>query len=229
MTGRFDPALLPPVPDFLFEAALWGAGIERIAGIDEAGRGALAGPVAVAALILPDEPNLSESLSGVLDSKELTAAERERWSVLLRRIAVAWGVGFASHAEIDDIGIVPAVHLAARRALERLSPAPEHLLIDYLLVPDHPTPQTALIKGDARSLSIAGASILAKTARDALLCELDAEYPGYGFAEHKGYCTPGHLDALARLGACPVHRRSYAPVREISFFLTGSVIGEEDP
>jgi len=149
--------------------------------------------------------------------------ELDLWAMDIRRfgpefrsprytLALAWEVGFASHTEIDDFGIVYAIHLAAGRALKGLLIAPEHLLIDYIFLPEHPSPQTALIKGDARSLSIASASILAKTARDRLLCELDGQFPDYGFAEHKGYCTPGHVEALTRLGPSPVHRHSYRPL-----------------
>ncbi len=204
---------LPERPDLSQEAALWAQGLKWIAGLDEAGRGALAGPVAAAALILPPDPSLTEKLNGVRDSKQMMPLERARWSVRLRRIAVAWGVGFASHAEIDTLGILPATRLAMQRALAALPIAPQHLLIDHLLLPEVEIPQTALTKGDARSLSIAGASILAKTARDALLVALEAEFPGYGFKAHKGYGTRQHLLALRDLGPCPVHRRSFTPLK----------------
>lgn len=202
-------APVPAAPDFRFEAELWGKGVSAVAGIDEAGRGALAGPVAAAALIFPPDPHLSRSLVGVRDSKQMKPAEREYWAGRLPSLARAWGVGFASHQEIDALGIVPATRLAARRALDALDLAPQHLLLDYLRIPDCPLPQTALVKGDARSLSIAAASILAKTARDKLLCQLNCEYPGYGFAAHKGYGTVAHRRALAELGPSPVHRRSF--------------------
>ncbi|HJW89416.1 MAG TPA: ribonuclease HII [Anaerolineales bacterium] len=213
MTGRFDPALIPSAPDLSLEIPLWAAGVVQVAGIDEAGRGALAGPVTAAALILPPEPRLVEWLQGVRDSKELTQQQREVCAARLRQAAVAWAVGWASPAEIDSLGIVRATQRAALRALESLPVAPQHLLLDYLFLEESPLPQTSLIKGDARSLSIAGASILAKTARDARLREMDACHPGYGFAAHKGYCTPGHLEALARLGPSAIHRMSFAPVR----------------
>lgn len=198
-------------PDLSFETELWANGRRHIAGIDEAGRGALAGPVAAAALILPQLLNIKAKLSGVRDSKQMTPNQREIWGRVLRAIALAWGVGFASHEEIDALGILSATRLAARRALESLAVRPDHLLLDYLKLADVDLPQTSLVKGDCRSLSIAGASILAKTARDALMRELDGQYPGYGFAAHKGYGTAAHLGALARLGPCPEHRLSFAP------------------
>jgi ribonuclease HII len=166
-------------------------------------------------VVLPDDPAIMAVLDGVRDSKELTPALREAWAGQIKKVAVCWGVGFASSHEIDTFNIVGAIHLAAQRALKSLSHAPQHLLIDYIFLPDNPLPQTALVKGDARSLSIAAASILAKTARDAQLCALEGEYPGYGFVQHKGYGTPGHLEALGRLGPCPIHRYSYGPVRDV--------------
>jgi ribonuclease HII len=128
-------------------------------------------------------------------------------------VALAWGVGYASEREIDQYGILPATRLAAHRALSLLAVSPQHLLLDYLFLPDEPTPQTSLIKGDERSLSIAGASILAKTGRDALLLQMELDYPGYGFAAHKGYATRAHLQALRELGPCPTHRMSFAPIK----------------
>jgi ribonuclease HII len=202
----------PPAPDLSFETELWMAGIKAVAGIDEAGRGALAGPVAAAALILPAKPGLAPLLTGVRDSKQMTPLARTRWASRLKEIALSWGVGFASAEEIDAIGIVPATCLAAQRAVEQLRPQPEHLLIDYLHLPDTTLPQTSLVKGDARCTSIAAASILAKTSRDLLCHELDIQYPGYGFSQHKGYGTAAHLAALTRLGPAPVHRRSFAPI-----------------
>jgi ribonuclease HII len=202
----------PPTPDLSFETALWQQGRRAVAGIDEAGRGALAGPVAAAAIILPADPNLSQLLTGVQDSKQMTHLARSRWAIRLKEIALSWGVGFASSDEIDEIGIVPATCLAARRAVEQLRLVPEHLLIDYLSLPDIPIPQTSLVKGDARCYSIAAASILAKTSRDSLCCELDNQHPGYGFSRHKGYGTAAHLSALTRLGPTNIHRRSFAPI-----------------
>ncbi len=205
----FDLSLLPPEPDLTFELALWEAGLSAVAGIDEAGRGALAGPVTAAAVMLSPDQGMMHYLTGVRDSKQLTPQQREIAREKILHHAAAWGVGFASNEEIDQIGILPATRLAAWRALQALSIPPDHLLLDYLFLPDIPTPQTALVKGDCRSLSIAAASILAKTARDALLREFDLTFPGYGFAAHKGYGTSAHRDALRRLGVSRVHRRSF--------------------
>jgi ribonuclease HII len=206
----FDSSLLPAEPDLSFELALWQAGIAWVAGIDEAGRGALAGPVAAAAVILPWDETVARQLSGVRDSKQMSAARREVARVKIIQHALAWGVGLSTNEEIDQLGILPATRLAASRALAALNTAPLHLLLDYLFLPDLAIPQTSLIKGDCRSLSIASASVLAKTTRDALLRELDISYPEYGFASHKGYGTAGHRSALKRLGACPAHRLSFA-------------------
>jgi ribonuclease HII len=214
MTKRFDPSLLPLAPDLSIESQLWRAGIQYIAGIDEAGRGALAGPVAAGAVILPQGSTLLDTLRGLKDSKQLTPVQREVWAELLQQVACAWGVGYASQEEIDRIGIIPATRLAAQRAMDNFDLPVEHLLLDYLFLPEVHLPQTNLIKGDQRSLSIAGASVLAKTARDRLLVELDTQYPGYGFAAHKGYATAQHLAALDRLGPSPVHRVSFAPIKE---------------
>lgn len=214
MPRRIDRALIPEAPNFSFEIPLWALGTQYVAGVDEAGRGPLAGPVAAAAVIFPAKPELMAILNGVRDSKELLPALREAWCQRIKEVALGWGVGFAAHTEIDACGIVYATRLAASRALRACKIDPQHLLLDYIFLPDDPLPQTALIKGDARSLSIAAASILAKTARDAHLVELGERYPGYGFAENKGYGTPAHLEALARLGPSAVHRRSFGPVRE---------------
>jgi ribonuclease HII len=209
MPIKFDYSLLPPSPDLCFEAALWDAGIPYVAGIDEAGRGALAGPVAAGAIILPADKRLADELKGVRDSKQMTPSERRAWAARLPGLALTWAVGFASAQEIDEIGIVPATRLAIQRALAQLAPPPLHLLLDFLRLPECSLPQTALIKGDARSLSIAAASILAKTARDQILCQLDQEFPGYGFAAHKGYGTAAHIQSIQRLGASEAHRHSF--------------------
>ena len=202
-----DPEL-PKFPSLEFERVLWKNGYSRLAGIDEAGRGAWAGPVAAAAVLLPDRPELSKTLAGVCDSKLMTPRARTAWTPRIREAALAWGVGFASAEEIDRLGIVPATKLAALRALEGLSP--DYLLTDFLVFGELDLPQTALVKGDRRSLSVAAASVLAKTARDALLCELEQRYPGYGFARHKGYGTRLHQEALRRLGLCEIHRKSFS-------------------
>jgi ribonuclease HII len=209
MSARFDPALLPPSPDLSFEQALWAAGVSRVGGIDEAGRGPLAGPVAAGVVILPPHPEIMERLAGVRDSKQMTPAQRQAACLRIQEAALGYAVGFAEAAEIDEMGILPATRLAAWRALQALELAPKHLLLDYLFLPEVDLPQTSLIKGDCRSLSIAAASVLAKTARDARLVKLEEEYPGYGFARHKGYGTAAHRAALQRLGPCPQHRRSF--------------------
>jgi ribonuclease HII len=209
LMSAFDRSLIPPEPDLSFEQVLWQTGLTSVAGIDEAGRGALAGPVAAAAVILPPEQKIRLWLKGVRDSKQLTPRQRESVREMILKYAAAWGVGFASSVEIDQLGILPATRLAACRALEAMILLPSHILLDYILLPDVVTPQTALVKGDCRSLSIAAASILAKTSRDALMRELDLVYPGYGFARHKGYGTTAHRQAIRRLGASPVHRHSF--------------------
>ncbi|MEA3441659.1 MAG: ribonuclease HII [Chloroflexota bacterium] len=209
MVKKFDVNLLPSAPDFSFEMELWESGLALVAGVDEAGRGALAGPVAAAALIFPSDPSLAAELHGVRDSKQMTPGQRDEWAQRLPEIALACGVAFASPGEIDELGIVPSTRLAMQRALDLLETAPEYLLIDYVELPERPIPQKALVKGDARSLSIAAASILAKTARDTCLRDLARVYPGYGFASNKGYGTEAHREALARLGPCKVHRRKF--------------------
>jgi ribonuclease HII len=193
-----------------YETALWTTGVTRVAGVDEAGMSPLAGPVVAGAVIF--EPG--ERVPGVDDSKKLSAKERERLADEIRERAVAWAVGRAEVHEIDSINIYWAGLLAMRRAVEGLGRAPQHLLLDARLLKELAIPQQRIVKGDAKSLSIAAASILAKTSRDKWMCELDREYPGYGFAKHKGYPVREHTDALMRLGACPVHRRSFAPVRQ---------------
>jgi len=217
----FDLSLLPPEPDLTFELPLWKAGLTAVAGIDEAGRGALAGPVAAAAVILPSTEKIRKSIKGVRDSKQMTPEQRETAREKILYHAITWGVGFASSKEIDQLGILPATRLAACRALEVLSISPMHLLLDYLVLSSIPIPQTSLIKGDCRSLSIAAASILAKTSRDALLRELELTYPGYGFAGHKGYGTRAHRAAIRRLGACPAHRLSFALLGDESNLVEG--------
>lgn len=213
MPHPFNPAEIPPAPDLRFEKVLWAAGVSRVAGLDEAGRGAWAGPVAAGAVILPPDPEIAWQLNRVRDSKQMRPSERIFWAEIIKAKALAWGIGFATHQEIDAWGIVPATRQAMARALEQLIPPPTNLLIDALRLPEVPLPQTPLIKGDARSLSIAAASVLAKTARDAVMVQLDQEYPGYGFAQHKGYGTAKHRDALERNGPCPEHRLSFAPLK----------------
>jgi len=194
-----------------YETALWASGVVRVAGVDEAGMSPLAGPVSAAAVVFAP----GSRIPGIDDSKKLDAAERDRLAAEIKATAVAWSVGFAEVEEIDAINIYWAGLLAMRRAVEGLVLAPDYLLLDARRLRDLSTPQQAIVKGDAKSLTIAAASILAKTARDALMCALDAQHPGYGFAKHKGYPVREHLVALERLGASPVHRRSFAPVRAV--------------
>ena len=194
-----------------YEGALWSSGVVRVAGDDEAGMSPLAGPVAAAAVVFAP----GARISGIDDSKRLDAAARDRLAAEIRETAVTWSVGFAEVEEIDTLNIYWAGLLAMRRAVEGLTAAPEHVLIDARRLKGLPMPQQAIVKGDCKSLTIAAASILAKTARDALMCRLNAEHPGYGFARHKGYPVREHVAALKKLGACPIHRRSFAPVRAV--------------
>lgn len=198
-------------PDTFFETELWQSGLRYIAGLDEAGRGALAGPVAVGAVILPnDKTLLASTLAGARDSKQMTPRERERLAIRIKEVALNWSVGFSTAHEIDSQGIVRATRLAAIRALHQFSLSPQYLLTDFRLeLPQLDISQTSLVKGDALCLSIACASILAKTERDAQMQELDASYPGYGLGKHKGYGTQVHRSALKRLGYSSVHRRSF--------------------
>ncbi len=211
---KFDLSLIPARPDLQFEKALWAQDLRLVAGVDEAGRGALLGPVAAAAVILPsDQADLFDRLEGVRDSKEMTPQERDRWAIEIKSTAVAWAVGYASAAEIDQIGIAPATRLAAGRALGQFTVEVEHILIDYIALPEVAKPQTPLVKGDARSLTIAAASVLAKTSRDAILVGMDDAFPGYGLAQNKGYATAAHRAAIAALGPCAQHRHSFSPIR----------------
>jgi ribonuclease HII len=182
-----------------------------VAGVDEAGRGPLAGPVVAAAVIVSD----SWHLVGLNDSKKLTAARREALVGEIQRTSIAWAIGEASEEEIDRINILQATFLAMRRALEGLKTVPSSVVVDgNRIIPEWPTPQLAVVEGDGKIASIAAASILAKTHRDRRMKELDAVWPGYGFAVHMGYPTPTHMLALAERGPCPIHRKSFAPVRK---------------
>ncbi|HDN05319.1 MAG TPA: ribonuclease HII [Chloroflexi bacterium] len=213
MTRRIDPSLIPEAPDLSFEHTLWKEGILNIAGIDEAGRGCLAGPVTAAAVILPRLEELPDLFSTIRDSKQLSREAREREQKVIEENSLDWGVGFASNQEIDQYGIVPATRLAVSRALAELKHQPEHLLVDYIVLPDNPLPQTRLVKGDARSLSIAAASILAKTHRDTLMITLAERYPIYDLGTNKGYGTAAHREAIQKFGPSPLHRMSFAPIR----------------
>jgi ribonuclease HII len=186
-----------------------------IAGLDEAGRGALAGPVVAAAVILPlDNPDLEMLLREVDDSKQLRANKRQQLFELIVKTAVTYGIGSVAAPIIDTIGIIPATKQAMQAALAQLNPAPDYLLIDgRIRLPRIPLPQQSIIRGDSHSLTIAAASILAKVSRDRALVELDQQFPHYRFAQHKGYGTAQHCRALTDFGPCPQHRRSFAPLR----------------
>jgi len=206
------------VPDLSLELALHARGATRIAGVDEAGRGPLAGPVAAAAVILP--PGFS--CDGLDDSKKLTATRREALYLRLTTDThVAWSVATAESEEIDRLNILRATHLAMRRAVQALHPPPDHCLIDGLPVPAFPLPHDAIVKGDGKSLSIAAASIIAKVTRDRIMAEIDRNFPQFGFARHQGYGTKGHLEALRIYGPCCHHRRSFQPVSQLTLPLDG--------
>jgi len=199
------------VPDLAFETALHTRGYSRIAGVDEAGRGPLAGPVTAAAVILPH----GFSCPGLDDSKKLSAAKRQKiYEQLTGEPEIIWAVATASHEEIDRFNILRATHLAMRRAAEALNPRPDHCLIDGLPLRDFPFPYDAIVKGDGLSLSIAAASVIAKVTRDRLMAEIDREFPHFGFAKHQGYGTKAHLEALRNHGPCRHHRHSFQPVAQ---------------
>lgn len=213
MTAKNNPKSFPTLAE---EMALSAQGYSFIAGLDEAGRGCLAGPVVAAAVILPlDEEETPARLNGVNDSKQLSAQVRERLYDQIMQYALAVGVGIGSVEVIDGRNILQATKYAMRQALAALSLTPQALLLDALTLPGLSLPQISLIKGDARSLSIAAASIIAKVTRDRLMLALHQQYPLYGFDQHKGYGTPTHLAALKQHGATDHHRKSFAPVREL--------------
>ncbi len=203
-------------PDWQQETSLWQAGYHLLAGVDEAGRGAWAGPLVAAAVILPAPGRLGAGAAvwhQVCDSKQLSAAARELLYPLIYAAAISVAVGLVSPALIDLIGLGPANRLAMVRAIRSLQPAPDHLLVDAFKLPSLPLPQRNLIRGDQRSVAIAAASIIAKVWRDRLMVELAAAYPAYQFATHKGYGTAMHQLALQQHGPCAIHRRSYAPLK----------------
>jgi ribonuclease HII len=206
-----------PIDRFEFERALWGKKLANIAGVDEAGRGPLAGPVVAAAAILPArwaETGLPAGLAGLNDSKQLTKTQREKFFDFITGCGeIEFGIAEVDAAVIDEINILQATHRAMNDALAKLHP-----LRPYALVDGHPmknlcVPQTAIVKGDARSYSIAAASVLAKVTRDRRMLEFHAQFPEYGFAEHKGYGTAKHRAAIEKFGACPIHRKSFAPLK----------------
>ena len=215
MNPRRKKPVLPKFPTLEYEKDLWVQGFRIVAGLDEAGRGAWAGPVFAAAVVLPNDERVCEVLDGVRDSKQMTARQRERMQGCIRSVSISWGVASASSEEIDEIGILPATCLAMRRAIDELAYPPVHLLVDYITLDECGCPQLSLAYGDCLSLSIAAASVLAKTERDAYMVRLDADYPEYGFAQHKGYGTPQHRAALDEKGPCPIHRKTYKPVRAL--------------
>jgi len=202
---------------FEFERVLWRQNLARVAGVDEAGRGPLAGPVVAAAAILPScwaEAGLPAGLAGLNDSKQLTETQREKFFEFLTASAeIEFAIAAVGAGVIDEINILQATHRAMNDALEQLQPPPQHALVDGRPVKTMRVPQTAIVKGDARSYSIAAASVLAKVTRDRLMREFHMQFPAYGFAEHKGYGTAKHLAAIAEFGDCPIHRKSFAPLK----------------
>ena len=208
-----------PICGWRLENAARRGGATRIAGLDEVGRGPMFGPVVAAAVILPD----GWRLRGLTDSKQLSEEDRIRFAGAIRGKALAWAIAAVDVETIDRINIRRASLLAMRMAVEQLVAAPDYLLPDFLLIDgcdtiDWPCPQQSVVQGDGRSVSIAAASVLAKVHRDQLLVELDAVYPGYGLARHKGYCVAEHLEALRRLGPTPLHRKSFSPVAQRMLF-----------
>lgn len=198
------------------------AGYRRIVGLDEAGRGPLAGPVAAAAVSLPlERADLTQALRGVRDSKEMTASQRDRLSDKIKNVAIVWGIGQSSVEEIDRIGIVNATKTAMQRALDKALNGtgfiPDYLFLDYMPWPERSDiPHLSIVDGDKHSLTIACASVLAKVWRDQYMRILDGQFAGYGFAQHKGYGTPAHLKALRQSGPCAAHRRSFRPISEFA-------------
>jgi ribonuclease HII len=205
------------------ERELWQKGLQLVAGVDEAGCGPLAGPVVAAAVVFPcawAEAGLGKGLRGLNDSKQLSEEQREKYYTLLTANQdIRWAAASVDVEMIDRINIRQAAWRAMNLALGQLAPPPQHVLVDGLTIKWLSYPQTGLAQGDARSYSIAAASVIAKVTRDRLMRECDQLYPGYGFAEHKGYGTPQHLAAIQALGPCPIHRRSFAPFRPVALEL----------
>jgi ribonuclease HII len=199
---------MPGSAPYRHEGHAWRHGISRIAGVDEAGRGPLAGPVVAAAVVVTPQ----HKIRGVADSKLLSAERRDALYAVIHERALAVGVAVVDHLTIDRINILQATRLAMAEALRQLSVPPELVITDFVALADLPCPQKNLVDGDARCASVAAASIVAKVTRDRIMRELDKEFPEYGFARHKGYATPDHLAALDRHGPCPAHRRSFSGV-----------------
>ena len=210
------------IPDLTQEKGLWRAGHKIVGGIDEAGRGTWAGPVFAAVVVLSPTISNNRMLGNVRDSKQMTARQRQKWAQLIKELCLDWGVGKATNKEIDRLGIVPATHLAARRALKQLKFTPDFLLLDYLKLEIINIPQRSFVHGDQKVLSIAAASVLAKTSRDEFMIDMDRIYPLYLFRSNKGYGTTAHQQALQKHGVCPIHRVSFKPVMEIKKALTGA-------
>ena len=203
-----------PKPSLAEEKRLGAHGYRLIAGVDEVGRGALAGPVVAAAVILPGRIK-APWLAEIRDSKQLTPAKRALLAQYIQEVAISTGIGIADREVVDAQGIIRATRLAMKRAVDRLSPSPQYLLIDYMRLPESSLPQRGIRDGDSLCVSIACASILAKVARDNLMVELDKVYSGYRLAKHKGYCTEEHVACLHRLGPSLIHRRSFQPVKDL--------------
>lgn len=201
------------MPDDTLESALRARGLSKVAGVDEAGRGPLAGPVSAAAVLLPP----GWRCPGLDDSKKLSAAQRERlFEVITTDVSVCWSIAYAEPEEIDRINILRATHAAMARAVKGLALAVDHCLIDGLRVRDFPWPHDGIVKGDGKSLSIAAASIIAKVSRDRVMLDFGMEFPEYGFERHMGYGTKAHLEALRLHGPCRLHRRSFQPVSQLA-------------
>ncbi|SRR5258708_2685738 len=202
-----------------YECELWRQGIERVAGVDEAGCGPLAGPVVAAAVAFPSgwlQGGLASKLRGLNDSKQLSEEQREKYfSILTTDAEIQWAVATMDVETIDRLNIRQAAWQGMQTALDQLSPRPQHALVDGLKIKWLHYPQTAMAQGDCKSYSIAAASVLAKVTRDQMMVNFDKVYPGYGFSEHKGYGTPRHLAAIRALGPCPIHRRTFAPFRPV--------------
>ncbi len=202
-------------PTLARESALWAKGFQRVAGLDEVGRGPLAGPVVAAAVILPQGV---PAIEGLRDSKQMTARQRNRVAGVVRDIALAWAVGAASPREIDRLNILKATALAMRRALSLLSPPPDHVLVDGNPFPELRREHEAIVKGDATCLSIAAASVLAKQARDRLMVMLGSRFPVFGWEHNMGYGTAEHIAAIDSNGLTPHHRRTFTPVSQLKLF-----------
>lgn len=198
-------------PQYEYEKEIFSLGYELIGGVDEAGRGPLAGPVVAAVVILPKNANIR----GINDSKKLTSNTREKFCKIISNIAIDWGIGIVNEKEIDEINILQATYLAMKKAINSLKIKPHYLLVDGHEIPHIDILQKPIIKGDQVSISIQAASILAKVIRDRIMIEYDKEFPQYGFAKHKGYGTPLHIESIKKYGICKIHRRSFEPIKSM--------------